>query len=163
MQNNIRPASPPGSKYSLAGFTLLEILFVVAIIGILTTIVVPIYRSYLADSEMKVAINDIRAIDIDITLFYAENRRFPATLAEIGKDTLLDPWGNSYQYLNIADDSPPPGKMRKDRFLVPINSDYDLYSMGADGKSVTPLTSKLSQDDIIRANNGGFLGLGSDY
>jgi general secretion pathway protein G len=44
-----------------------------------------------------------------------------------------------------------------------LNSDYDLYSMGEDGESVPPLTAKQSRDDIIRANNGGFIGLAADY
>ncbi len=47
--------------------------------------------------------------------------------------------------------------------MVPVNTDYDLYSMGKDGKSTSPFTAKASQDDIVRANNGGFLGLVSDY
>ena len=50
------------------------------------------------------------------------------------------------------------GKLRKDKFLVPLNSDYDLYSMGPDGKSVPPLTAKASRDDILRANDGEFFG-----
>ena len=49
--------------------------------------------------------------------------------------------------------------MLKDRFLVPINSDFDLYSMGKDGKSQMPLTAKDSRDDIIRANDGAYIGL----
>ena len=53
--------------------------------------------------------------------------------------------------------------MRKNRFMVPINSDYDLYSMGKDGQSVSPLTAKASRDDIIRANDGQFIGLASNY
>jgi general secretion pathway protein G len=52
---------------------------------------------------------------------------------------------------------------RKDRFLVPINSTYDLYSMGADGKSVLPLTAKHSHDDIIRANDGTYIGVAELY
>ena len=44
------------------------------------------------------------------------------------------------------------GKMRKNRFLVPINSEYDLYSMGKDGKTQMPLTAKASRDDVIFAN-----------
>jgi general secretion pathway protein G len=48
--------------------------------------------------------------------------------------------------------------MRKDRFLVPINSDFDLYSMGKDGESVPPLTAQKSRDDIIRANDGAYIG-----
>jgi general secretion pathway protein G len=55
------------------------------------------------------------------------------------------------------------GQMRKDRFLVPINSTYDLYSKGKDGRSVMGLTANDSRDDIIRANDGAFIGLASDY
>ena len=53
--------------------------------------------------------------------------------------------------------------MRKDKFLVPINSDFDLYSMGKDGESVPPLTSKKRRDDIIRANDGQYIGLAEGY
>lgn len=55
------------------------------------------------------------------------------------------------------------GKKRKDKSLHPLNTDYDLYSMGPDGRSVSPLTAKASRDDIIRANNGGFIGVAEDY
>jgi general secretion pathway protein G len=54
-------------------------------------------------------------------------------------------------------------KIRKDRSLHPLNTDFDLYSLGADGRSVAPLTAKQSHDDIIRANNGGYYGYGEDY
>lgn len=53
--------------------------------------------------------------------------------------------------------------MRKDRNLVPINSDYDLYSAGHDGATLPPLLAPVSRDDVIRANNGGFIGLASDF
>ena len=76
--------------------------------------------------------------------------------------TLRDPWGKPYQYLVVAK-AKGKGKLRKDRFLVPISSDFDLYSMGPDGKSVPPLTAKVSQDDISRANEGGYVGLASEY
>lgn len=52
---------------------------------------------------------------------------------------------------------------RKDHNLHPINSDFDLYSSGADGQSSKPLTAGASKDDIIRANNGSFYGYGKDY
>jgi general secretion pathway protein G len=55
------------------------------------------------------------------------------------------------------------GKARKDKFLVPINSDYDLYSDGQDGQSASPLTAKASQDDIVRAANGRYVGLASQF
>ena len=46
---------------------------------------------------------------------------------------------------------------------MPLNSLYDLYSIGKDGKSVPPLTAKASWDDIIMANDGGFVGLAKDF
>lgn len=55
------------------------------------------------------------------------------------------------------------GGARKDRFLVPINSDFDLYSMGKDGQSVGPLTAQKSHDDVIRANDGEFYGLAANF
>jgi general secretion pathway protein G len=57
----------------------------------------------------------------------------------------------------------PPSMPRKDRFLVPINSDYDLYSKGANGESVAPLTAAKSRDDIIRAGDGAFIGLAERF
>jgi general secretion pathway protein G len=75
---------------------------------------------------------------------------------------LMDPWGNPYQYLNLTGGA-PPGQARKDKFLVPINSTFDLYSMGPDGESQPPLTAEASRDDIIRANDGGYLGRASEY
>ncbi|MFQ5988854.1 MAG: hypothetical protein ACE5K9_02950 [Candidatus Methylomirabilales bacterium] len=53
--------------------------------------------------------------------------------------------------------------MRKDQFLVPLNSDYDLYSKGKDGQSQPPLTAQARRDDIVRANDGGFVGLAPEY
>jgi general secretion pathway protein G len=55
------------------------------------------------------------------------------------------------------------GQARKDRNLVPINSDYDLYSVGPDGRSVPPLTAHHSQDDIVRARNGAYIGPASEF
>jgi general secretion pathway protein G len=55
------------------------------------------------------------------------------------------------------------GQIRKDRFLVPVNSDYDLYSMGKDGQSQAPFTAKASRDDIVRASDGQYVGLAEDF
>jgi general secretion pathway protein G len=53
--------------------------------------------------------------------------------------------------------------MRKDKNLVPINTDFDLYSLGKDGESVGPLTAIPSRDDIVRANNGSYIGRADSY
>ncbi|MFQ5930741.1 MAG: prepilin-type cleavage/methylation domain-containing protein, partial [Acidobacteriota bacterium] len=100
----------------------------------------------------------------DIAQYDVLRGSLPGDLDQLGRGDLRDPWGNPYQYLNFGTlGKGGKGKMRKDKFLVPINSRYDLYSMGKDGKSTPPLTAKNSWDDVIRANDGAFLGLGSEY
>jgi len=146
-------------------WTLVELLLVVAILGILSAIAVPLWNNYLDKARNTAALADIRAIESEIVKFQAERGRPPDTLAEAGSPTRNDPWGNPYQYLRIEGlpKKDVDGKWRKDRFLVPLNSDFDLYSMGKDGKSLPCLTANASQDDIIRANSGAYVGLASDY
>ena len=52
-----------------------------------------------------------------------------------------------------------PGKRKN---LAPLNSDYDLYSMGKDGASQSSLMAKVSRDDVVRALDGRFMGRASD-
>lgn len=52
---------------------------------------------------------------------------------------------------------------RKDRFLFPLNTDYDLFSFGSNGKTAPSLGDPVSLDDVIRANDGGYFGLADDY
>jgi general secretion pathway protein G len=53
--------------------------------------------------------------------------------------------------------------IRKDHNLHPLNSEFDLYSLGKDGRSSPPLTAQASRDDVIWARDGDFVGLASDY
>lgn len=144
------------------GFTLIELLFVIAILGTLAAIAAPIYTSYTEKSDTAKVISQLADIERAVVVFKAENGRFPTTLAEAGLGTPLDPWGNPYVYYPV-DNLPKGVQARKDKSLHPVNTDFDLYSMGADGKSVAAFTSKLSQDDIVRANNGSYYGLVSNY
>ena len=70
--------------------------------------------------------------------------------------------GQPYRYTNL-DTAKGNGKARKNKNLVPINSDFDVYSMGKDGETAGPLTAKKSRDDVVRANDGRFIGLASEY
>jgi general secretion pathway protein G len=153
-----RGASPRAQ----GGVTLFELVLVVAILGILAAIAVPGYQRHMDQVKIVQAKTDIVAIESALERYFADHSAYPDTLAQAGMGGALDPWGNPYQYLNIAT-TKGKGQVRKDRNLVPLNSDYDLYSMGKDGKSQSPLTAKASRDDIIRANNGNFVGLAADY
>ena len=150
------------------GFTLVELMLVTTIIGTLAAIAAPNLQEVLDKARVAAAIGDIKALEIEIVQWEAINNDIPPTsLAAIGRATLVDPWGNPYQYLPFPPDPvkgrKPPGGARKDRFLVPINSSFDLYSMGKDGRTTAPLTAKASKDDVIRANDGGYVGIAEGY
>ena len=145
------------------GFTMIEIMIAIAIIGTLAAIAIPNYISYKNRALITEAMEEMRRIETAITVYMAENGELPDSLNDVRLGNLKDPWGNPYEYLRIKGGNKGLGELRKNRSLVPVNSDYDLYSKGKDGKSQTPFTAKSSQDDIVRANDGGFLGLVSDY
>jgi general secretion pathway protein G len=150
-------------------FTLIEVLLIVAIVGTLLALLVPNYTNLLEKARTNQAITDVAKISRELDDFLTDNGTLPETLDEIIQNTkplnLIDPWGNPYEYLVILGKNKTDiqGIWRKDRFMVPINSDYDLYSMGKDENSTAPLTARASWDDIVRANNGGFIGLAHKY
>ncbi len=144
------------------GFSLVELMIVMLMIATLVGISVPIYARALDQARMAHAIAEIHTLFKEIFLHETLTGKLPDTLADIGRAQLRDPWGSPYEYLNFASVN-GKGQMRKDHFLVPLNSRYDLYSKGPDGKSQPPLTAKASRDDVIFANDGGFVGPASEY
>jgi general secretion pathway protein G len=146
-----------------AGFTLLELTFALACAALLVGIAIPAYSRFVARARTAAAIADIGKIHLAIDSYRTNSNDVPPPdLASIGMAAMLDPWGRPYAYLSF-NGLKGKGAMRKDKNLVPINTEYDLYSVGPDGDSVPPLTAKPSQDDIVMANDGGFIGLASDY
>ncbi|MBN1905235.1 MAG: prepilin-type N-terminal cleavage/methylation domain-containing protein [Deltaproteobacteria bacterium] len=154
-----------GFRYLFSnGFTLIELMVVIAITGILAGIAIPAYISFVEKAKVTIAISDIKLLQRDISDWQSDHGTLPLSLEEMGKGDMKDPWGNPYQYLNFDTiKGKGNGDKRKDHNLVPINEDFDLYSMGKDGKSQTPLAAKASRDDIIRANNGSYIGVASNY
>jgi general secretion pathway protein G len=147
-----------------AGFTLVELMLAIAILAVLVAIAVPSYQSYSERIKIQRAETDILLLSAAIDMYERDNREYPSNLAVTGNAGMLDPWGRPYKYLRLSPlDGSASGLRRKDKNLVPINSDYDLYSLGKDGASLPPLTTPVSRDDIVRANNGRFVGLASDY
>ncbi len=135
----------------------------IAIAATLAAIAIPNYVRYTERARVARAIAEVKNIEKAVYNFFSDHDEFPDSLSQVGFGGYQDPWGNPYRYLRIDGGGPGKGKMRKDHSLVPVNSDFDLYSMGRDGASQGPFTAKASQDDIVRANNGGYVGLVSNY
>jgi general secretion pathway protein G len=149
-------------KGDKGGFTLLELMVVVGILGTITSTAIPAYSNYIKKVRITKAMVEIRIFEKEIKAFEAENQSLPNTLNDIGRGTFQDPWGNPYQYLNIS----LPGAntlWRRDRNNNPVNTDFDLYSIGGDGRTQKQFTARFGRDDIVRANDGEYVGLARDY
>lgn len=144
------------------GFTVFEIVVVLAIGGIILAISVPAVQSYMDRARVAQAITDIGQMSSTIKQYGRSKGALPDSLADVSLDTLSDPWGRPYQYFNLAS-SKGNGKARKDKKLNPLNSDFDLYSVGPDGDSKPQITNAVSRDDVLRARDGGFVGLATDF
>ena len=154
---------------SVLGLTLIEMLIAIMIIGVLLSIAPPFVRDALEKARVAHAIGDIRAIQTEINTFEADGMGLPLSLEDIGRDGMEDPWGADYIYLNFGRDAclsrrgGVPAGARMDRFLVPVNCTYDLYSMGKDGATARAFTAARAKDDVVRANDGGYIGLAEKY
>jgi general secretion pathway protein G len=119
------------------GFTLIEIMVVVIIIGLLAAVVVPQFLGRVDDARIAKAKQDIQAMETALTLYKLDNFRYPSTEQGLGalvqkpadpdirnwraggylKRLNKDPWGRDYQYAY-------PGSQ----------GEYDLFSFGNDGQ-----------------------------
>ena len=136
---------------------------VVAILTILGTLALPAYQNHVNEARIATAIKDIRQISIILDDLYFDDNP-PATLAAVGVN-LTDPWGNPYRYLWLRGNPAPglSGQRRRDKSMNPVNTDYDLYSLGADGLTAAQFVAKKAKDDVVRANDGDFVGLAGDH
>ena len=127
----------PGARRT-RGFTLIEIMVVVIIIGLLAAIIVPNLMSNVDKANVAKAKQDIRALEAALSMYYLDNSRYPTSeqgltaLTQESTDPSIkhwrpggyldrvskDPWGNPYLYTF-------PGTHGKQ---------YDLYTLGADGQ-----------------------------
>ena len=126
-------------RHAVSGFTLIEVMVVVIILGILAAAIVPKLMSRPDEARLVKARQDIRTLESALQLYRLDNFVYPSTdqgllsLVEEPIDEPVppnwkqggyierlpkDPWGNEYQYLN-------PG----------VNGEIDVYSLGADGQT----------------------------
>jgi len=137
-----------------AGFTLVELIVVVAIVMILALISIPAFTEYIAMTKNKRSIADLNTIDKAITAYVIDKNTLPPTgtcLNDVGMGNMKDPWNRNFVYINLGDAGAEP---RQDRVFQPLNTDYDLYSTGIDGTSDKTFAGPGSTDDLVRVNNG---------
>jgi general secretion pathway protein G len=143
------------------GFTLLELMLGIAIVAILAALAIAQYGNYQERVLVTQAIHDIATMQLNIRQMANNNGTLPGTLAIAGHGDALDPWGRPYVYTDLT--GPGNGAARKDRRLNPLNSDFDLFSMGKDGVFNSQISHRDSLDDVIRASDGRFIDLAQKY
>ena len=143
------------------GWTLLELLLGLAVLAVLLSLAVPAWTAYRNKALSRHAGQEIAMMSAAIEAYRIEWGAYPDSLDDVQFGGRQDPWGRAYAYYNV--DKGGRGGARKDRALNPINSDFDLSSSGADGETHSQVSNRRSADDILRANNGRFIGLGADF
>ena len=144
------------------GFTLVEIVIVLAIGGIIAAIAVPALQSYVERSRLVQSVADVAEMSQKIKQSEKSSGALPASLADVGYGGKVDPWGKPYEYFNLRTAS-GNGQARKDKKLAPLNSDFDLYSIGRDGLTKASLGHAWSRDDVVRARDGRFIGTAEEF
>jgi general secretion pathway protein G len=161
-----RPDSPtriaPSNAVRAGGFTIIEAMVTIAVIALLSSIAIPMYRDYQENARVLQAANDIGSIAALIQHFFMDNRAYPADLGAVNAGARLDPWGRPYVYFS-HDAKNFMKAARRDKNFKPLNSDFDVYSVGKDGASKQRLDAKESLDDVVRAVDGRFIGRASDF
>jgi type IV pilus assembly protein PilA len=84
------------------GFTLIELMIVVAIIGILAAIAIPAYQDYTIRSQVTEGLNLAGAVKASVAEFYAQNGAWPVSLTNLGMDPANPPSGKYVSSVQVA-------------------------------------------------------------
>ena len=155
--------NPIGRAGHVRGFTLVELAIALAILGVLGALSLNQYLAYIERVRVALAVVELKDMTAQLDPIAFEGGTLPSSLAAIGLGGRRDPWGRPYVYLRIRGNPLAFFRSRKDQFLVPLNTDYDLYSKGKNGLTQPKISEPVSLDDVVRANDGAFLGLAAKY
>jgi general secretion pathway protein G len=144
------------------GYSLIELVVVIALLSTLIVVGIPLYTAYIDKARITRAEEDISNLQKEIQMYKLSKKVLPPKLSDIRDTDLMDPYGRPYRYHNFTN-TDEREKRRKDRFLVPLNTEFDLYSMGKDGQSEPYIAAPKSHDDIVRANDGQYIGPASEF
>jgi prepilin-type N-terminal cleavage/methylation domain-containing protein len=153
---------PGRALHPSAGFTLVELLVVCAIIVILVTLALPILKEFVDHARGARAKSELRLLETEIADYQVQYGVLPANLTAINRGTLNDPWGHGYVYYKIVDEVDP---LARNLFGIHLNGDFDLCSKGKDGLTEVEVFfgGGTGKDDLLRGGDGAFLGLGEDW
>src|SRR5215467_8067651 len=146
----------------VSGQTIVELMIGLLIAMVLVAIAVALYQNYRERIRVSQAITEIGTMWVTVKHYMMDHGSPPSSLADVGLGYKLDPWGRPYYYLDLTSQN-GKGQSRRDKKLNPLNSDFDLYSAGKDGLTQTQLQAHNSRDDVVRARDGKFIGLASDF
>ncbi|WP_158247096.1 prepilin-type N-terminal cleavage/methylation domain-containing protein [Geothermobacter hydrogeniphilus] len=145
--------------FGCRGFSLIELIVAMVIIAVLAAIAIPQMKRFVERTRFSRAMSELRSIEKDIISFALSNDSYPNSLNDINRGGMKDPWGNPYQYANLAGGTPP----RQSMFFTDLNTDFDLYSIGPDGVSQQVISDPASLDDVVRAGDGSWVGRGETF
>jgi len=155
---------PVSTKKCQQGFTLVEFSIAILVAALIIGTATPAYIYLVDKARTNKTIDEIKSMQRDINRFERKGNKYPDSLLEIYPEQPMDPWGNLYQYLNIKNASNPNAiNPRTDKNFKKLNIDYDLFSTGADSLSLSPIAASESLDDIVRGDNGDFVGPVRDF
>jgi general secretion pathway protein G len=137
------------------GFTLAETLLGTALLAVGLDAAVELVSTRIEQSHVEQAEQDLARLQSAIEGYRAAHHDLPGSLSELGSAVPRDPWGRPYEYVSF-DLKGTVGQRSLEG--LPINSEYDLYSLGADGRTDANLRSETGRDDIVRGRDGSYIG-----
>lgn len=148
------------------GFTLIEYLAVVALLAIVGSLALAQATAAIERTRNARAIDEIARIHHAVEQYRTlSGGNLPLRMTDMIPAQFdappLDPWGTPYVYHNFT--RIPPWRRRKDGPLVPINREYDIFSRGPNRVSTPNIRSAPGRDDIILADEGGFIDVAAKY